>query len=402
MAIGEEFGLGVLVKVLRNRKFPAMTGWGALLGLVTLIIGLPVTGGVAAGSYQAATKVLVAVVFGALFLFSCLLVGRGVSRSHVEGRLFRYSGGLAQLVRDNPEPLVVRWADADTFTVSVSEPDEANAYLTGFTLHSATGTSLPGLRRYRRPELHDLVTWIGKALIARLVPGMTERYESGEPVVFGKVRVDQTAITVDTWGSGPEVITWTDISWITVAHLPQSDAMRIPQRITIARKAGHGAGVEIELSGVPNGIFLPLVLAHAAGRNSILVYGYEESSPDPKAPPAAQAPPVAPTSPAAPPLLTAPTSFMAPPPSTAPISFIAPPPSEAPGTAATPASTEAEASSETEASSEEEPRSEEKAPSQTSVSTETSASIGAPTAPFWTQTTPSAQTANPSATTDDR
>jgi hypothetical protein len=332
VAIGEEFGLGVLVKVLRNRKFPAMTGWGALLGLVTLIIGLPITGGVAAGSYQATTKVVVAVVFGAVFLFSCLLVGRGVSRSHVEGRLFRYSGGLAQLVRDSPEPLVVRWADADTFTVSVSEPDEANAYLTGFTLHSATGTSLPGLRRYRRPELHDLVTWIGKALTARLVPGMMERYESGEPVVFGKVRIDQMAITVDTGGSGPEVITWTDIRWITVAHLPQADTMRIPQRITITRKAGRGAGVETGLSGVPNGIFLPLVLAHAAGRNGILVYGYEESSPGPEALLAPQAPP------------TASASFTAPPPSTAPISSIAPPSSEAEPSSETSASSETPAS----------------------------------------------------------
>lgn len=112
-----------------------MTGWGAMLGLVTLVVVLPITGGVAAGSYPAAVKVVVAAGFGALFLYSCLLVFRGVSRSWVEGRLFRYSGGLAQLVRDDPEPLVVRWADTDAFTVSVYEADKANAYLTGFTLH---------------------------------------------------------------------------------------------------------------------------------------------------------------------------------------------------------------------------------------------------------------------------
>ena len=278
-AIGDEFGLGVLVKVLRNRKFPAMTGWGALLCLVILLMGLPITGGMAAGSYPTAMKVAVAVGFGALFLFSCLLVGRGVSRSWVEGRLFRYSGGLAQLVGGNPEPLVVRWDDADTFTVSVHEPDEANSHLTGFTLHSAAGTSLPGLRRYRRPELHDLVTWIGKALTARLVPTMTERYESGEPVVFGRVRVDQTAITVQTWDSDPEVIAWTSIRWISVVHLPQPGAMHIPQRITITRMAGDGTAVEIGLSGVPNGILLPPVLGYAAGRNGIAVHGYEENGP---------------------------------------------------------------------------------------------------------------------------
>lgn len=353
-AIGEEFGLGVLVKVLRNRKFPAMTGWGALLGLVTLVMGLPITGGVTAGSYPETAKVVVAVVFGTLFLFSCLLVARGASRSEVEGRLFRYSGGLAQLVRDNPEPLVVRWADADTFTVSVHEPKEPNAYLTGFTLHSATGTSLPGLRRYRRPELHDLVTWIGKVLTARLVPGMVERYESGEPVIFGKVRVDQAAIMVETWGSDPEVIAWTDIHWITIAHLPQAGAMRIPQRITVVRYAERGVPAEIELSGVPNGIFLPLVLAHAARRNGILVYGYEESNPGPEA------------------LLAAQTPLAATPASSA---------TQAPS--GTPTSSEAEAPSEVSVSSETEdcpPREPASLPGARAIS-------GAPTAPFQAQAT---------------
>jgi hypothetical protein len=85
---------------------------------------------------------------------------------------------------------VVRWTDVDMFTVSVPESDEATARLTGFTLHTTAGTSLPGLRRYRQPELQDLVTGIGKVLTPRLVPGMTERYESGEPVVYGRVRVD--------------------------------------------------------------------------------------------------------------------------------------------------------------------------------------------------------------------
>jgi hypothetical protein len=380
VAIGEDFGLGALVKVLRSRKFPAMTGWGALLGILTVLMGLPIVAGISAVHYALTTKVVVGAVFGALFLFSCLLVGRGVSRSRVDGRLYRYFGGLAQLVQDEPEPRVVRWTDVDTFTVSVYKLDEATARLNGFTLHTTTGTSLPGLRRYRQPELHDLVTGIGKVLTPRLVPAMTERYESGEPVVFGKVRVDQAAITVETLDADPEVIEWSGIRWVAVAHLPQVGAMRIPQCITITRKAGHGVPLEVELSGVPNGIFLPPLLEHGARRNGIPVYGYGETGPDLEA------------LLAAPPPSTAPVSSVPPPPSTAPASPIPPPPSARPDPSAAPGAVAASvsATASTSPTRPGSPTKEASPPWEPADPPGARITSGAPTAPFRAHTTPPA------------
>jgi hypothetical protein len=260
--------------------------------LLTVAAGVPTVAGVTAGHYALATKATVAVVLVALFLFSCVLVGFGVSRSAVDSQVFRYSGGLAEITADEAEPRVARWADVEEFTVWVSGTEEAEARLTGFALRATTGTQLSGLRRYRQPELHDLVTAIGRVLAARMVPALTEAYESGEPVVLGTVRVSQEGITIEPAGSrepggpggpgGPApsaapLIPWTEINWITVRHLPNSGTMRIAYQVTIHRSAGRPDQV-IDLSGVPNGIFLPRLLAHARMRNS------EGTSPLPTAP----------------------------------------------------------------------------------------------------------------------
>jgi hypothetical protein len=296
-AIGGEFGLGALVKVLRSRKFPAMTGWGALLGFLTVVAGVPVIAGMTAGHYTLTTRVTIAAALGALFLFSCVLVGFGVSRSVVDSQVFRYSGGLAEVTADEAEPRVARWADVREFTVWTSGTEETEARLTRFALRATAGTQLSGLRRYRHSELHDLVTAIGGVLAAHIVPMLTRTYESGEQVVLGTVRVNQEGIAVDPAdparsarpagsarsaglaSSAASPIPWPEIRWISVRHLPHGGAMRIAHQITIHRSAGRPDHV-IGLSGVPNGLFLPRLLAHAGTRNGVPVYGYEEPGED--------------------------------------------------------------------------------------------------------------------------
>ena len=103
-AFGAEFGLGTLARVSRSRNLTKSAAWGGLLGTIVFFVGLPVVGGVDGGPNPLAAKVIVAAVAGGLFAACCVLFGVGLARSPVKTRLFRYSGGLAQLVAGEPEP----------------------------------------------------------------------------------------------------------------------------------------------------------------------------------------------------------------------------------------------------------------------------------------------------------
>jgi len=64
----------------------------------------------------------------------------------VTRRLFWYSGGLAELTGDEPEPRIMRWADVQTATTVFYESDETAARLTGCILSGSDGTEPVGLR----------------------------------------------------------------------------------------------------------------------------------------------------------------------------------------------------------------------------------------------------------------
>lgn len=98
---------------------------------------------------------------------------------------------------------------------------------------------------------------------------MIETYASGEPVVLGPVRVGPEAVTA---AAGPAV-PWPRIRLIRLAHVPRADTAAPVHRIEVFG-TGSGVAAEISISGIPNGIFLPHLLAFAAARNGVPLEGY--------------------------------------------------------------------------------------------------------------------------------
>ena len=206
---------------------------------------------------------------------ACALLGVGVARSRVSERLYRYSGGLVQLVGGEPEPRVARWADVRDFTVFYDQTDEEPPRLSGFLLTTGTGTSLPGLRGYRRRrELRALVAEADRNLAPRLVPAMTEEYEAGAAVSFGRVHVSKEGITLSIWSPQGVLIPWSQVKSIHMTHIASVDGGYVYE-IIIGRKGQPTE--EVGVSGLANGIFLPVLLAYAAGRQGVMVTGYSRN-----------------------------------------------------------------------------------------------------------------------------
>lgn len=274
LLLGGEFGLGSLEQVSRTRDFPKYAVGGGLLGVIVALVGAPVAAGVAGGPYALAVKVVVAALVGGLFAACGLLVAVGITRATVSGRLFRYSGGLAQLVGGEPEPRVARWADVREFTVYYDQTDEEPPRLGGFLVTTASGTSLPGLRAYwGRGTLRALVAEAESNLAPRLIPAMTQDYESGAAVSFGRVQVGEEGITAARWNAG-EPIPWSRVKSIHMTYIGDKDGDYVHE-IIVGRRGEPTE--EISVSGLANGLFLPALVAHAAARQGVLVTGYHKT-----------------------------------------------------------------------------------------------------------------------------
>lgn len=276
VALGEEFGLGALEQVSRDRDFPKYAAWSGLLGVFIGIVGLSTAAGVSGGPYSLSTKVIVASVFGGLFLICCLTLATGIIRSAPRHRLFRYSGGLAQLLHGEPEPRVARWSDVGEFTVTYFESDETAARLDSFSLRTETGTGtsastrLPGLRAYRhKAELRAVVAEAYRVLNPRLIPAMTEAIESGGSVPFGRIRVTREGIVVSGAPPNEDLAAWPEIKSI---HITYVDGTDYAHEVIIGRTGKPTRGIGV--SGLPNGLFLPHVLSYVASRHGVLVTGY--------------------------------------------------------------------------------------------------------------------------------
>jgi hypothetical protein len=270
---GEEFRLGTFQRVSRHRDVASSVLWGGLFGAIVFFGVAPVTIGVDAGPYPLAAKVALAAVFGILFAPCCWLLAVGLARSPVTSRLFVYSGGLAQLSRDEPEPRVARWADVRDLTVDYHDAEDTPPQLDGFRVTTDAGTTVGGPRVFWRRERRDLLAAAERALAPRLVPAMTEAYESGGTVAFGRVQVAAAGITLPAGTSPGELIPWAQVKSIHLTYISQSDGDYVDE-VIVGRKGLPT--VEIGVSGLANGIFLPRLLVYAAARQGVLVTGYHK------------------------------------------------------------------------------------------------------------------------------
>jgi hypothetical protein len=169
---------------------------------------------------------------------------------------------------------VARWADVREFTVYYDQTDEEPPRLGGFLVTTVTGSSLPGLRAYRgRRELRALVAEAESNLAARLIPAMTQAYESGSAVSFGRVLVSEEGIVTARWTSA-DPIPWSQVKSIHLTYIGEREGDYVHE-VIVGRKGQPTE--EVSISGLANGLFLPALLAHAAARQGVLVTGYHET-----------------------------------------------------------------------------------------------------------------------------
>jgi hypothetical protein len=269
---GEEFGLGTFERVWHDYKFPVYYIWGSV-GIVLAILALVVVAGVAIGPFTAAAKVTVAAVDVGVWAVSYLVFAVGAARATARKRLFRYAGGFAQLSGDEPEPLVARWADVAEVTVRVIDVDRDDTpwRLASLSLLTVTGARLGSHGTdIRESDLHAVLADAYHHLAPRLLPAMTEQYDSAGAVSFGRVRVGRDGVTVrERWLKPDVLIPWAEITGIYMrSYTNWVDKVRI-----------HRDGEpdeEISVSYIPNGIFFPPVLAYAAAQHGIREFGWRE------------------------------------------------------------------------------------------------------------------------------
>jgi hypothetical protein len=97
---------------------------------------------------------------------------------------------------------------------------------------------------------------------------MIYAYERGEPVIAGSALVSQQGITFPDGKN----LAWGKIGGVELEH-PSRAAGSLTTRIDVRQAGWKWSGQVLDPSGIPNGIFLADVIAHAARQHGLLVSG---------------------------------------------------------------------------------------------------------------------------------
>ena len=267
--VGAEFSLGAVEAVTRlNVRFGNLqVAIGVNLVILALLMG-PIFA--FSPNAQPTPRLIIVSLSVCGLVLGCWLTRSGL-RPRAVNRVFRYRDGVLMLVHDEPEPRVVRWADVESVTIwfnSVS--DDSNTGLDVCTLRDGTGAEVTvrgfAGRRWRLVA-RDLTAAVGQALSPRIAPLLIQAYEAGDPLTAGDARIDQSGVTV---GRRAVLIPWAEVQGLTIEYDTWSAAGCPAQLIRIVRLAGRRpARAAIRLSGVPNGMFVPRLIEHVAGRHGI-------------------------------------------------------------------------------------------------------------------------------------
>jgi hypothetical protein len=199
-----------------------------------------------------------------------VMIAVGRDRRAVLGWLARYEKGYAQLLPDAPGPHVVHWASVAEVTATFRTTTSNGWSSTDFRSFSARllagepTSDIAGSQWEIGHLLADALRTVGP----RIIPAAIAAYESGQPSAFGLVSIDQHGITVP-WLAMP--VLWPGIKSIGMKNARAMRKTRIVTEVClhISPGAPDGLPVDINISGVPNGIFLPGVIAHAAAQHGV-------------------------------------------------------------------------------------------------------------------------------------
>jgi hypothetical protein len=267
--LGAEFALG---EVRTAARVTVRLGYLQFATGITLALAGLIAALVDAGVHSPAPARL---ILGAGAVCAALLgwwLMRLGARPRAEDRLFLYPGGLIQLVHDEPEPRVLRWAEVDSATICFdSVSDESLTGLDTCTLRGGAGTEITvrGAVRRFRSITGDLAAEADRVLSPRLLPSLVQAYESGEPVILGQVRVEPAGVTIGDARKPAVPTPWTDVSAITIGYDARSGTGVPARSITLDHRAGWRSRLYLELSEIPNGILLPHLIEYVARQQGI-------------------------------------------------------------------------------------------------------------------------------------
>src|SRR5215471_8011021 len=270
--IGGEFGLGTIDQVVRqwrDRGRLLSMGWG-LVG-ATLVFG---TWGLLVWlqSKDRLTREFVGVPIGSVAVLAVLLIALGGRRKMKKSWYFLYSGGVAQVARSEPKRRVLRWPEVETVTIILKTDSDGNPRTeVDRCVLAGPGTEItagPGVGLLDEDPGRILAAAAHRNLAPRLVPPLIQAWESGEPVTAGELSIGQEGITMPAGTRHA----WSQITSMAVTYASGPDSAPIA-RIDF-RPDETDRNDQLSLSGIPNGIFLAHLIAHAATGHGVRVDGY--------------------------------------------------------------------------------------------------------------------------------
>lgn len=268
--VGQELQFGALIGLRRWRSYPALLILGWLLGFMAAYVMLLA----GADSNWGPSRPWVLAWAPVLLLVCGFMIAVGTKRRVVRGWLARYRYGYVRMLASDPGPAAVRWASVTEVTVTYRTAIVATGYPAGATVKNTSADSFSA-----RPFIGWLAPDVGSQWQAwtlirdalgaagpRLVTAMIEAYESGGLVAFGSVRIDQHGV------ASPRVVSWADIRAIRTRRVRLSSGGTVVSEVYLSCH-GRARDRKIVISGLPNGIFLPQVIAHAAAQHGVPVKG---------------------------------------------------------------------------------------------------------------------------------
>lgn len=277
---GQAFALGDVLKVYVQYSKSPLTRPG--LGFAALSVWFFL----AAAGFTSWLLLYVAV---ALFATGCVLFAAGcvmnvVARlkKKVTGWVARYRDGFVHASAPGVQH-VVRWTDVAEIGVTYRLMSTGGNQYVAPTMRTIVSslsakpavTQLKFLiseKQLRYARLAELAGDAVRSAGPRMTATYIASYGAGESAAFGQIRVSRSGITLPAspgrrgWPAG--LVPWSEISAIDGRVLPNQRNVwhQISLRFTGSRRLRT-----VGLSNVPNGIFLPAVLQHAAAQQGIRV-----------------------------------------------------------------------------------------------------------------------------------
>ncbi|HEY2518730.1 MAG TPA: hypothetical protein VGJ19_01365 [Streptosporangiaceae bacterium] len=253
--LGENFGLGGPPQgAYRARRRSTQWGCGTSVLATALVLAFVIP------ELQHRLTPLWALVVGAVTVGGLLLMAFAPRAKW--DRLFWYPGGVAQRLAAEPEPKILRWADAATVRIAYDTGDDS-IILDRCIVDGPGAAAIEADRKYQA-GLAAFAREAERVIELTVLPGLTDAYQHGQPVVFGELTVSRAGLGYQPrMGRNSWWLRWPEVRTVK-AHGPGRGLYVHP------KPRGRGKRwINLEL--VPNGILAHRLIEHAAAPYQIPV-----------------------------------------------------------------------------------------------------------------------------------